>query len=134
LDDQFLIFLTPCADNVSYFLGVDFNGRAVECVGLLPVACWDCGFESRRERGCLSVVNVVFCQVQKSLCRAENSSRGVGHRCVCATNLKNVEAISSHLATTPQKQNAFKEAANTLDYLRKATGQLVKSYLETKWK
>jgi len=32
-------------------------------VGLRPLACWDCGFESRRERGCLSVVSVVCCQV-----------------------------------------------------------------------
>ena len=31
--------------------------------GLLPIACWDCGFESRRGHGCLSVVSVVCCQV-----------------------------------------------------------------------
>ena len=26
-------------------------------------ACWDCGFKSHREHGCLSVVSVMFCQV-----------------------------------------------------------------------
>jgi len=33
-------------------------------VGLRPLACWDCGFESRRWHGCLSVVSVVCCQVE----------------------------------------------------------------------
>jgi hypothetical protein len=30
------------------------------------LACWDCGFESRRGLGCLSLVSVVFCQVDRS--------------------------------------------------------------------
>jgi hypothetical protein len=32
-------------------------------VCLQPIACWDCGFESRRGHGCLSVVSVVCCHV-----------------------------------------------------------------------
>jgi len=36
---------------------------AVQGVGLLPLACWDCGFKSRRGHGCLSVVSVVCCQI-----------------------------------------------------------------------
>jgi len=35
-------------------------------VGLRPLACWDRGFESHRGHGCLSVVSVVFCQVEVS--------------------------------------------------------------------
>ena len=35
-------------------------------MGLRPLDCWDCGFESRRGHGCLSVVSVVFCQVKDS--------------------------------------------------------------------
>jgi hypothetical protein len=35
-------------------------------VGLQPLACWDCGFESRRGHGCLSVVSVVCCQIEIS--------------------------------------------------------------------
>jgi hypothetical protein len=31
-----------------------------------PLACWDCGFESRRGHGCLSLVSVMFCQVEVS--------------------------------------------------------------------
>ena len=31
-----------------------------------PLACWDCGFESRREHGYLSVVSGVCCQVEVS--------------------------------------------------------------------
>jgi hypothetical protein len=41
-------------------------GRAVYGVGLQTLACCDCGFESRREHGCLSLVSVVRCQVQVS--------------------------------------------------------------------
>ena len=42
------------------------SGRAAQAVGLRPLACWDCGFESHREHGCLSVVSVVCCQVEVS--------------------------------------------------------------------
>jgi hypothetical protein len=35
-------------------------------VGLQPLPCWDCGFESYRGHGCLSFVSVVCCQVQVS--------------------------------------------------------------------
>jgi len=37
--------------------------------GLRPLACWDCGFESHRGHGCLSVVSVVCCQVEVSATR-----------------------------------------------------------------
>jgi len=39
---------------------------AVKGVGVQPLACWDCGFESSRRHGCLSLVNVVCCQVEVS--------------------------------------------------------------------
>jgi len=29
------------------------NARAVESVSLRPLACWACGFDSRRGHGCL---------------------------------------------------------------------------------
>jgi len=35
-------------------------------VGLRPLASWDCGFESRRGPGCLSLVNVVCCEADIS--------------------------------------------------------------------
>jgi hypothetical protein len=38
----------------------DPGGRADKGVGLGPLACWDCGFESRRAHGCLSLVSVVL--------------------------------------------------------------------------
>ena len=44
--------------------GADLSGRAVECEGLRPIACWNCGFESRRGLGYLSLVCVVFCQTE----------------------------------------------------------------------
>ena len=33
-------------------------------MGLLPVACWDCGFKSCQRHGSLSIVSVVCCQVE----------------------------------------------------------------------
>ena len=35
-------------------------------VGMRPFACWDCGFEFRQGHGCLSLVSVVWCQVEVS--------------------------------------------------------------------
>jgi len=37
-----------------------------KAVGLRPLACWDCGFESHRGHGCLSVVSVLCWQVEFS--------------------------------------------------------------------
>ena len=34
--------------------------------GSAVARCWDCGFETRREHGCLSVLSVVCCQVEVS--------------------------------------------------------------------
>jgi hypothetical protein len=36
------------------------------CRSQWPLACWDCGFESRRGQGCLSFVKVLRCQVEVS--------------------------------------------------------------------
>ena len=57
------------------------SGRAVEGWGLLPLASWDCCFESQRGHGCLSVVSVVCCQ--STVCRADHSSGGVLPSVVC---------------------------------------------------
>ena len=40
----------------------------LKSIGLQPLACWDCGFESQWGHGCLSVVSVVCCQVERGLC------------------------------------------------------------------
>jgi hypothetical protein len=47
-------------------VNADPSGRAVRGEGLWPLACWDRGFESHRGHGCLSLVNVVCCQVEVS--------------------------------------------------------------------
>ena len=54
-----------CYAHVYYFSKIFAgpSGRA----GLWPLACWDCGFESHRGHGCLSVVSVVCCQVEVSV-------------------------------------------------------------------
>jgi hypothetical protein len=60
----------------------DPNGRAVEGVGLRPVACKDCGFESRRGHGFVSVISVVCCVVE-SLRGAYHLCRGVLPNAIC---------------------------------------------------
>jgi hypothetical protein len=40
--------------------------RSVLGVGLRLLAWWNCGFESRQEQRCLSLVNVVFCRIDVS--------------------------------------------------------------------
>jgi hypothetical protein len=40
--------------------------RAAYDMGWRPLGCWDCGFESRRGVGCLSLVSVVCCRVEVS--------------------------------------------------------------------
>jgi hypothetical protein len=56
-------------------------------VSLRPVACWDCGFESHRGHGYLSVVSVVWCQVEVSatgwsLVQRSPTECGVSQMCV----------------------------------------------------
>jgi len=58
---------------------LDPDGRAVQDVGLRPLACWECGFESRRLPGCLSVVSVVCSEVSaKELSLAPRSPTECG--------------------------------------------------------
>jgi hypothetical protein len=40
------------------------RSRAAKVVGLRPLSCWNCRFETRRKHGCLCLVSVVFCQVE----------------------------------------------------------------------
>jgi len=42
----------------------DPSGRAVYGVSLQALVCWDCGIESRRGHGRLSLMSVVCCQAE----------------------------------------------------------------------
>ena len=53
-------------NQANYLTIADPSGHAVQGVGLRPLACWDCGFESQRDHGSLYVVSVVCCQVEVS--------------------------------------------------------------------
>jgi hypothetical protein len=65
-----------------HFILLDFFTLIIEVSrSQWPLAYWDCGFESRREHGCLSLVSVVCCQ--SSLRRADHSFRGVLPSMVC---------------------------------------------------
>ena len=42
-------------------------------VSLKPLACWGYGFESRQGYGNMSLVNVVYCQIERLTRRADHS-------------------------------------------------------------
>ena len=46
---------------------VNTSGHEVKGVGLWPLACWDCRFESHWGHSCLSLVSVACCQVEVSV-------------------------------------------------------------------
>ena len=82
------------------------SGSAVQGVGMRPLACWECGLESRREHGCL-----LCCVLSgRGLCdqlitRPEESYRL--HCCVWSrslNNLNNQEAMARIGAAAPQKK------------------------------
>ena len=56
--------------------------RAVQGMGLRPLACWGCGFESCRGHGYLFLGSVVVVK-QKSLHQAYHSSKDVPPSVVC---------------------------------------------------
>jgi len=56
--------------------------------GLRPLACWDCGFESHRGRGCLSVVSVACCQVEVSATSRSLLQRSHTDWCVVVCDLE----------------------------------------------
>jgi hypothetical protein len=62
------------------------SGLAVQGVGLRPFACWDCGFQSRPQRECLSLGSVVS---YRSVKRADHWSRGVQPSVVCLSVIMN---------------------------------------------
>ena len=58
------VFLFAVSDTAYLLAGP--NGRAVQVVGLRPLACWNDEFESRWGHKCHSLVSVVCCQVDVS--------------------------------------------------------------------
>ena len=84
------------------------TGHSIYGVGLRSLACWDCGFESRRLHGCFSVVGVVCCQVEVSatswFTRLDESYR-VWRVDVCdLQNLNEWGCHGLHWVARPQEQ------------------------------
>jgi len=61
-----------------------------------PLACWDCGFEYGRGHGCLSVLSVVFCQIEVSAMSWSLFQRSPTVMCRCEwfRNHMNEEAVA----------------------------------------
>ena len=53
LVNQTLCISFPCHSYLCFLTSYVSSGRAVQDVGLRPLACWDCVFESHRRHGCL---------------------------------------------------------------------------------
>jgi hypothetical protein len=80
------------------FYVADRRDRGVWGEGLRPIACWDCGFESRQVHGCLFLRSVVCFQVQvsekgRSLVQRSSTDCVVACHCVWSRNLKNKASL-----------------------------------------
>jgi hypothetical protein len=114
-------------------------------MGLPPLAYWDCGFESRRGHGCLSLVSVVCCQVEVSaknwaLVQRSPTECGVSQMCVIVKprtvrQSRSPKGLSSHrkekiLGTWSLKKVRsmirFLQTKNI--YLHKIHHQLIEAY------
>jgi hypothetical protein len=67
---------------VSITFMADPAGPAVYGIGLRPLACWDCGFESHQVHGYLFLANVVICQVEVSATDRSQVQRSPTEWCV----------------------------------------------------
>ena len=65
------------------FQTADSGGLADKGAGLRALASWDFGFESRRGHGCVCLLWVVCAVRQRSLRRADHSSRRVTSSVIC---------------------------------------------------
>jgi hypothetical protein len=77
-------------------------------VGLESFTCWNCGFESFQEHGCLSLVGVVCCQVEvtapgRSLVQRSPNDCDV-YECGIQ-NVNNAEALAHRAVETMKKFN-----------------------------
>jgi hypothetical protein len=101
-------------------------------VGLRQLAYWDCGFETRRRHGCLSVVNVVCCQVEVSMKGLSLVKRISTERCVSNSlafrNLNNEEAGTKQLCPTmTRKKGLFAHCSNRLVQRKKCVSRFTLS-------
>ena len=90
------------------YLGPNPSGRTAQGVGLRPLACWDCGFESPLGHGCLSLVSVVCCHVDisatgRSLVQRSPTECGVS---ACDLDTSKMTTPRSIRADEPEK-NCF---------------------------
>jgi len=71
---------------VSLVMSAGANAVVEHCLGRgsATASCWDCGFESRRGHGCLSLVNVEYCQVEVSVTGRSLVQRS-HTECVCVS-------------------------------------------------
>jgi acyl dehydratase len=57
-----MMMIQSCRNFACDFTPLHFD-ETVSGEGLRPLACWDCGFQSRRAHGYLSLANFMCCQV-----------------------------------------------------------------------
>jgi hypothetical protein len=84
--------------------------------GLRPFACWDCGFQSRRRHGCLSLVSVVFTGC-RSLRQADRSPRGVIPNVLCLSVISKLQqwaGLGPSRSVGPRKKKRNKALLNPL--------------------
>jgi hypothetical protein len=81
-------------------------------MGLRPIACWDCGFESRWGQRHLSLVSVVCCQVEVSetgRSLVQGSPIECVFVCVCVCHCYQVQQQPLHLQRVGSRHGTEKE-------------------------
>jgi hypothetical protein len=109
-----------------FVTSADPGGCAVWGVGLRPLACWDCGFKSRRGHGCLSLVIVVCSHVEvsamgRSLVQKSLTECGV---CECYLETSTVRRPRPARTVEPWKNIMFNESNRGVDIVQKTGGEV----------
>ena len=99
-------------DNSFHQLIIAYNDpsdHAVYGVGLRPLACWDYGFKSHRQHGCLSVSWSVV--RYRSLRRSDHSSGGFLPSVVCLSDI--VYSLDNERSCSARDCRAIKKRSQT---------------------
>jgi hypothetical protein len=88
------------------------RSHMIHGVGLQPLACWDCEFESHKGHGCLSLVSVVCFHVEASalgwsLIQSSPTECGVSNECDCEASKG--EAKTLNRIEVPQKKKWYSD-------------------------
>jgi hypothetical protein len=85
------------------FNTADPGGCAVQGVCLRPLACWDCGFEFRRDIPVCLLSMSCFVQVRKITAKGRSLVQRILTECVCVTDFDELQQYPTTCINIKQK-------------------------------